>query len=613
MKKISNLITLSLIIFLAVFSFIPKSVLADGMVVIPDPYSDRWDYSNESNQQAFINYDGDLQKMIISVGLEGEHSKEVVWLFPVPADPNKVAIDVLESLPRLSGEEISGKARSNLDDKTEWLQMTQLYTIPLVSAYETRKVASENVNKAFDAPQGINGMREPDVIVYEHLDKEGISSEIITAKTANGLYDYLKRKGLKIEIGSIPVLNNYISKDYSFVISWITPQTASVDRNEIETYLNNYLLNHYDNKLGRLIDTFFETHPQLKDQTSRFSAIDTNPALKEELITQIENTIQEDPLLLPRAPTKNQWGIFVTFPTRNIYYPLLPTSVYGSKTVPTTIRVIGHVSPKIFQDIKSYTKTEYYVDGHASFADDIKNFYDGQSKEIKYTKVEINAPSKFLTDDLWISNSTPIKTYYSTFFAKYPATSAILLLIISSLIAGVLVGWIIFKSLRKNMFKLGLVGLSNCLSILGLLITTVLISTKEKDEDIKPVLTEIEQKGYVWKRKLAAILLVADSPFLLISFPSLIEELVDSFGPGYFYATEQLTLVLVLVAVLIFSLIIKRVRPEDKNLFEQLKLNNYSSWSFQPKDRAKIIFVPLFSVSFLGISWLLVKLVGLTV
>ena len=109
MKKLSTLIVLSLVAFLAVFSFIPKSVLADGMMIKPDPYSDRWDYSNESNQQAFINYDNDLQKMIISVGFEGENSNDVVWLFPVPSDPNKVAIDVVKSLPQLSGEEISKK------------------------------------------------------------------------------------------------------------------------------------------------------------------------------------------------------------------------------------------------------------------------------------------------------------------------------------------------------------------------------------------------------------------------------------------------------------------------------------------------------------------------
>jgi len=541
MKKLSTLIVLSLVAFLAVFSFIPKSVLADGMMIKPDPYSDRWDYSNESNQQAFINYDNDLQKMIISVGFEGENSNGVVWLFPVPSDPNKVAIDVVKSLPQLSGEEISKKAKSNLDDTTKFLQMTQVYTIPFISLFGTMGTTGKGYN-TLGVPEGIGRGIEQDVVVYEHLEKEGITSEIITAKTATGLYDYLKNKGLKIESGSIPVLDNYIGKEYSFVASWISSPEKNIS-----------------------------------------------------------------------AQNK---GIFVTFPTKDIYFPMLPTSVYGSKTVPATIRVIGYVSPKVFQSIKSYTKTEYYIDSYASFADDLKNFYSGQNKNVKYTKIEINAPSKFLTDDLWIGQQAPVKTYYSTFVAKHPVISAILLLIISSLITGILAGWIVFKALRKNILKLGLIGLSNCLSIFGLLITTALVGTREKIENTDALLAEIKHKGYFWKRKLALILLLADSPFLVISvfaIPSLIGELADLFGPGYFYATEQLLVILISVAVLAFSLIIKRIKPEDQNLFEQLKSNNYSSWFFQPKDKLKIAFVPLFSVSFLIISWLIVKLVGITV
>jgi hypothetical protein len=542
MKKSLSFITLSLIAFLVVFSFIPKSVLADGMMIRPDPYSDRWDYSGENNQQAFINYDNGLQKMIISVGLEGENSKGVVWLFPVPSDPNKVAIDIVKSLPQLSGEEISKKAKSNLDDTIKFLQMTQIYTIPFISFYGTLGTTGKGLENSLGAPQGFGRGIEPDVVVYEHIDKEGISSEIITAKTADGLYDYLKGKGLKIESGSIPVLDNYIGKEYSFVASWISS---------------------------------------------------------------------------PENVVSPQVGVFVTFPTKDIYFPLLPTSVYGSKTVPATIRIIGHVSPKVFQDIKSYTKTSYYVDSYASFTNDLKNFYSGQNQNIKYTKIEINSPSKFLTDDLWINNQAPIKTYYSTFVAKHPITSAIILFILSSIIAGILAGLILFKDLRRKPIKLGLIGLSNFLTILGLLITTVLVGTKNKNESVEPVLAEIKQKGYFWKRRVATILFFVAIPFLvfgLFALSSLIREI--SYSLRYLDSDIIIPVLIIYVlpiVALIVSFIIKRVNPEDKNLFEQLKLSGYSSWSFQPKDKLKIAFVPFFSVSFLIVSWLLVKLIGFTV
>ena len=535
-----------LIVFLAVFSFIPKSVLADGMMIMPDPYSGRWDYSNESNQQAFINYDNGLQKMIISVGFEGENSKSVVWLFPVPSDPNKVAIDIVKNLPQLNGEEISRKAKSNLDDTMKFLQMTQLYTIPFVLSPKIWRITND-INFSGAIPQALKENIKHDVVVYEHLDKEGISSEIITAKTANGLYNYLKSKGLKIEKGSIPVLDNYIGKEYSFVVSWISSS---------------------------------------------------------------ENIIS------------TQRGIFVTFPTKNIYFPMLPTSVYGSKIIPATIRVIGHVSPKVFQDIKNYTKIEYYINGwigrstpgYLSFTDDylksLKNFYDidyKQNQDINYTKIEINAPSKFLTEDLWINNQVPIKTYYLTYIAKHSRAITKVLLILSSIIAGILAGLIVFRDLRKNPIKLGLIGLLNYFTILGLLIIIIFVGTKNKNKNLDIVLAEIKQKRYFWRRSIAIILFFV--AILFLAFGVFILSLLTN-EPNHILIIVYILLITILM---VGFLIAKRIKPEDKNLFEQLKLSNYSSWLFLPKDKMKYAFVPIFSILFLIISWLLVKLVGFTI
>ncbi|MFZ2970362.1 MAG: hypothetical protein WA063_04400 [Minisyncoccia bacterium] len=603
MKKLLSFAALPLVALLAVFSFMPKSVLADGMMMKPDPYSGRWDYSSESNQQAFINYDNGLQKMIISVGLEDENSNGLVWLFPVPSDPNKVAIDVVKSLPNLSGEEISQKAKSNLDDTAKFLQMTQIYTIPFVF-FGTLSATDKGLDNSLGISQGWGRNIEQDVVVYEHLEKEGIVSEIITAKTANGLYDYLKNKGLKIESGSITVLDNYIGKEYSFVASWISQsgQEFGVDK---------------------------EQSP-ISGSGETDTCTNCGNGVCEEVVCmaigcpcpETPETCPEDcnPRYVKTSNTNNQRGVFVTFPTKDIYFPLLPTSVYGSKTIPATIRVIGHVSPKVFQDIKSYTKTEYYIDSYASFADDLKNFYSGQNQDIKYTKIEISAPSKFLTDDLWINKQAPIKTYYSTFIAEHLIVSAIILLMLSSIMAGILAGFIIFKDLRRNPINLGLIGLSNCLTLFGLLITTALVGTKNKNESAHPLLAEIKQKGYFWKRRVATILFFAAAPFLLLGLlilPSLIGDFFMSYPSMRYFMSDFAIPILIIyvlpISALIIVFVIKKIKIEDRNLFERLKSAGYSSWSFQPKDKMKIIFVPVFSVSFLIISWLLVKLVGFTV
>ena len=466
MKKLFALLFSLLTTLFVLFSLVPEPVLGDGVAIKRDPYSDRWDYSNETNQQAFINYEHGLQKMIISVGLDAENSEGVVWLFPVPADPSKVVIDVVKSLPQLHGEEISKKAKSNLDGIRQSLLLTQIYTAVVVVPNMGRFIGVE----------GITG----DVVVYEHIEKEGITSEIITTKTATGLYDYLKSKGLKIDSGSIPVLDQYTGREFSFVASWISSprKTISISTEDIVDYFDYW---HSYPEFRSLVDTLQQKYPDFR--RAHIASDYLKSAKGEAVLQELVQAIKSNPALIAELQSASrllgkeiilidQRGIFVTFPTKDIYFPMLPTSVYGSKTIPVTIRVIGHVSPKVFQDIKSYTKTEYFIDSHANFGEDLKNFYSVQSKNVKYTKIDISAPSKFLTDDLWIRRHSPLKTYYSSFVAMHPGICTILLLILSSFITGILAGWTIFKELRKNIVKLGLIGLSNCLSLVGLIVVT---------------------------------------------------------------------------------------------------------------------------------------------
>ncbi len=474
MKKLIAILFSFLTILFVLFPLVPEPVLGDGMSIKRDPYSDRWDYSNETNQQAFINYEYGLQKMIISVGLDAENSEGVVWLFPVPADPSRVVIDVVKSIPQLRGEEISKKAKSNLDGITQALLSTQIYTAVILLPNMGRFIGGE----------GITG----DIVVYEHIEKEGITSEIITAKTATGLYDYLQSKGLKIESGSIPVLDQYIGREFSFIASWISSpgETISISTEDMVDFFDYW--NSYP-EFHSLVDTLQQKYPDFRD--IRMASDYLESAKGEAVLQELIQAIKSNPAVIVelQAASRNlgieiiltdQRGIFVTFPTKDIYFPMLPTSVYESKTIPATIRVIGHVSPKVFQDIKSYTKTEYYIDYYANFGEDLKGFYSGQGKNVKYTKIDISAPSKFLTDDLWIKRHSPLKTYYSSFVAMHPGICAILLLILSSFITGILAGWVVFKELRRNIVTLGLIGLSNCLSLVGLIVVTHFNAPKGK-------------------------------------------------------------------------------------------------------------------------------------
>ena len=609
MKKPLSFTLLSLVTFLTLSFLAPKSALADGVLLRPDYYDDSWDYSIENNQQAFINYDSGMQKMIISIGFEEDADTGVVWIFPVPADPNKVAIDVVKSLPDFSyGEEISGKAKSNLEDIMRFLEVTQIYPIPYVMLFSEWNITGlDGTGKSYyGQSNGLISNFEQDVVVYDHLEKEGITSEIVTAKTSDGLYDYLKSKKLKIEKGSIPVLDDYIGKDYSFVVSWISSLKENISAEDVKNNLHIYFYNkHFYPEFFGLVNLLKEEYPEFNQAEDPYTYLKSEQGA---LVFQgLMQHIQDNPSIIKKDTNEHrkvdkQRGVFVTFPTDKIYFPLLPTSVYGSEIVPVTIRVIGHVTPVIFGDIKSYTDVEYYIDDHFTFSDALKSFYNEEDRGIKYTKVKINAPSKFFTDDLWLEAKAPIKTHYSTFVAKNPVIAAVVLFVLSSVLAGTFSGMVLFKNLRKRPLKLVLISLSNLLTLFGLLITTMFVSTKNKDESIEQVLVELKQKKYVLKRRFALILFSIVTP-------------ISTFIWLFFRLFGDVSVcgVLIPITVFVIALIIKKVKPEDKGLFEQLKSANYSSWSFQPKDGLKIVFVPLFSVSFLVTSWLLVKIVELKI
>lgn len=438
-------------LFIGALLITPFLVSADGMLIQPSPYGDGWDHPDEDNQQVFINYENGLEKMILTIGIKDQNQKGAVWIFPVPAEPEKVVIDVLTKTPNLTGQEIFIEAKENLDDVKELLNSTQIYPMVyyMIKSYFGM---SESMGISSDLGGRLGGKEDnkriTDVVVYEHLEKEGIVSEIITAKTSTGLFVYLKGKGLNIDKDSIPVLNKYIGKNFSFVVSWLNLETPAISAEEIK------------NNLG----------------------IDFNKTTNYR-----EKNLQK--------------GIFVTFPTKDIYFPLMPTSVYGSKVVPATIKIIGYVSPKVFKDIKNYTQTEYFIEDYYNSDPDLNNFYKYNSFKsdfVRYTKITINAPSKLLTDDLWIENYAPFTTYIADFIIQHSYIIGFILLFFVSIMAGSLSAWLVFKEYRnyKDAFNFGLNGIYNCLSIIGVIIAVSLRKTAVIKEEDRPLFEELKAKGY---------------------------------------------------------------------------------------------------------------------
>ncbi|PIN71850.1 hypothetical protein COV21_03995, partial [Candidatus Woesearchaeota archaeon CG10_big_fil_rev_8_21_14_0_10_45_5] len=68
---------------------------------------DMWNLASENQQLAAINYKDGFENMLISIGLNDDiHGEKAVWMFPVPANPDDVVIDILKGFPLLQGKDI---------------------------------------------------------------------------------------------------------------------------------------------------------------------------------------------------------------------------------------------------------------------------------------------------------------------------------------------------------------------------------------------------------------------------------------------------------------------------------------------------------------------------
>lgn len=477
------------LLFILILVSVPFSTFADGFVIEPLPEGD-WNWTGQNSQQAFINYQNDREKLIIAVDIEKRDS-DAVWIIPIPSKPEEMEVDITSDTPVFFGDNISSKAKLALSDSFSssygMAAAGQIWTLPYFALVSLG--GARGGGKAEKMPADL-------VAVETHIEKEGMVAEIITAKKAQALYNYLKNKELNIAQGSIPVLDSYIGKEYTFIVSWISSS--------------------YQEETGG------ETR-----------------------------------------------GIYASFPVSKNYYPLYPTSVYGEKKIPITIRVVGYVKPKLFSEIEPYTDIQYFTErtdppfgnrircisyasqmrgilelyraDHDAYPSSLRQlreygemidsdlfqemkeicwgpvFYQGdkdsyqakfhiypgkiytidssgiaQEEEVKkgealydpslqdfyqdtkvwqgkdeYTKITINAPAKLLKKDLWMEKGKPLSTSIALLvinnsFIISLAFYFLIAAFVSFLAAGI-VGWICFRKFKKY----ALLGLTNVFTLIA--------------------------------------------------------------------------------------------------------------------------------------------------
>lgn len=408
MKKIFSLITIVLL-----FSLFILDASADGFIHIRIYDENIWNLFNEEQQFCAINYKDGFQNMILTVDTGEElRGEKAVWIFPVPAKPNKTVINIVKGFPQVRGYDVEDKADESISGVFRAMRATQIYTL-VYTLFGIRGT----FGKASEALGG--------VIVYESIEKMGLTTELVSAVDGSSLTNYVTSKGLNLPEVSRSILDEYTNQEYSFVISWISDiEKFKQEQGEVERGYGGMW-------------------------------------------------------------TGNVMGVFITFPTEKIYYPLKPTSVYGSKRVPAVIYVLDYVEPVLYDGIKPDTKINYFFENELSAPEELRDFFVGYEKEpstyytrdgdkqgftvkdVKYTKIKVNPPSKYLTQDLWMEVSTPLKVKAADFANRFRLLYGLIFFILFSSLASLFSGMIIFRDRTISKLKFALFGLWNFLTLIG--------------------------------------------------------------------------------------------------------------------------------------------------
>jgi len=431
-----------LIIFVLFVLLLP-TVLADGMVI--DYYDRYWHIHGEDQQLAAINYENGYQDMILTVDMDEIRGEKAVWLFPVPAAPEKTVIDIVDQFPQFYGYDVKTQAERKIRTTFDMIRLSQIYTFPFQRMYIGAFRALEDTSLEVAKTAGVT--------VHEHIEKYGLTTELVSTQDGTILWNYLALKGLELPEASKSIINEYIGGDYSFVVSWISNTTEYKGENE-----------------------------------------------------EIKPTPPYPPYL------KRTIGIEITFPTDKIYFPLKPTSVYGSKRVPALIYVMGHVTPELYSEIKTDSEVRYYTQRIIP-PYEVSPFFRNGKKD--YTLIRINPPSKYLTKDLWIEDKAPADIARAKFFAKYSFAYGLIAFILASMLASLFAGLIFFRK-DVSIIKLAFFGLWNLLSIIGVIIAVFFLKTKQLDPKLAK---QLKEKGLVVRardiRKLGFVILFSISFIIL--------------------------------------------------------------------------------------------------
>lgn len=395
MKKIGALL-------LIVLFFIPF-VGADGMMYVEDDYY--WKLQSEQQQVASIQYENGIENLLIAID-PGEDllGTKGIWIFPVPAAPDTITIDVIKGYPYFNGDNIE-------DSYTNTIYLTSAVMIGYTT-FPISLIAGAPFFVIFflfqtnDLAGGVSSTHG--ISVYDSVEKMGMTSELITATDSAAVSHYFGEKGFTVPEPAQSSLDEYIGQDYSFVVVYISNTTAyNLEKSGPRGY-DGY---RSQNMIGSYVE--FPT----------------------------------DRMYFPLKPTR-------VYGDRQI--PVL-LHVIGH----VTPEIYDDIRPGT--SVAYYTQEHYQTEeGLEQFFNGRQSITD-----LDYTRITIETPSNDFSDDLWIDDEEPVGLTCKKIYINYFVAFGILLYILFSMAGSLLAGMIFLREKPIPKRKLLMHGLWNCLTLIG--------------------------------------------------------------------------------------------------------------------------------------------------
>lgn len=438
---LKKLFGIMLVFFCLTFTLLlTPTVNSDGCVFIPTV--EEWIMSYEEKQMALIDYEDGIEELTISVDIRNSslNASKAFWIFPIPSKPEDADIDITNDIDfhYYGREDIRDKVKDDILGSMLFMSLSQSYVsiFPFLYFY------------VFSYSMGYSA--NSDIEIYDHIEKMGLTSELIYANTSLALDQYLNDKNISLPENATNVIDEYIGKDYSFVVSWI----SDLDKFKNETYNTN----------------IYEYYWQYQEPHYIF-------------------------------------GLKVSFPTDEIFYPMKLTSIYGDKKIPVLIQINGHVTPENNYDEMSST------------------YYEG------YTEIEINTKASEFTEDLLIKNEAPASVQIADWISSNFVLFSIIIFVLSSIFASLISSAISYYKNKPIYWKFALIGLSNFLTIFFVFFICSIMKTSQKFVK-KPIKEKNPSKKLIFSFRLtflilgiltiASVFLMFLSPYFLFMLAALL-------------------------------------------------------------------------------------------